>query len=147
MEICPSHLQLQELPPEREVKEMKNYEYNPCPPDIKNPLLQNQFIHELLKPGPHLDSYWVETFPKKLKGKLEYMSGQRPVGWGIIIHEGINWFVLLLGLFSILLVSGIGVVIYAARTKDVSSAAGIGAYFVAVITLAVTLQYHKWQQA
>lgn len=135
------------LPPETEVKQLKNYEYNPCPPDIEDPLLHNQFIHELLKPGPHLDSYWVDTFPKKLKGKLQYISGQRPVGWGIIINEGINWLVLLFGVFGILLFSGIGVVLYAICTKDVSSAAAIGAYFVAVTTLAVTLQYYKWQQA
>ena len=135
------------LPPETEVKQLKNYEYNPCPPDVEDPLLQNQFIHELLKPGPHLDNYWVDTFPKKLKGKLEYISGQRPVGWGIIINEGINWVVFILGAFSILLLSGVGVVIYALCTKDVSSAVGIGAYFVAVVTLVVTLHYCKWQQA
>jgi hypothetical protein len=138
---------LRALPPEAEVKQLKNYDYTPCPPDIEDPLLQNQFIHELLKPGPHLDNYWITTFPKKLKGRLEYISGQRPVGWGIIINEGINWFVLLFGVLVILLATGFVVVIYAAFTKDVSSATGIGAYLVAILSLVVTVQYFWWQQA
>jgi hypothetical protein len=134
------------LPPEAEVKQFKNYDYTPCPPDIEDPLLQNQFIHELLKPGPHLDNYWISTFPKKLKGRLEYVSGQRPIGWGIIINEGINWFALVFGAICIMLTTSFFVVMYSAMTKDVSSAAGIGAYVVAILTLVVTLHYFRWQQ-
>ena len=94
-----------------------------------------------------MDNYWITTFPKKLKGRLEYVSGQRPIGWGIIINEGVNWFVLLFGVLLTLLTTGFVVVIYAAFTKDISSAAGIGAYLVAIVSLVVTLQYFKWQQA
>ena len=121
--------------------------YSPCPPDIEDPLLHNQFIHELLKPGPHLDNYWIATFPKKLKCRLEYATGTRPIGWGIIIHEGINLVLILFGVFAILIATGLVVIVYGALTKDVSAAAGIGAYLVAILSIMVTLQYSKWQQA
>ncbi|KAH8731586.1 hypothetical protein GQ44DRAFT_333772 [Phaeosphaeriaceae sp. PMI808] len=146
MEVCPSYLKRHSLPPEIEVKQLKNYDYHPCPPDIEEPLLQNQFMHELFKPGPHLDGYWTESFPKKLKDQLNYISGQRPVGWGIIINEGINWPILWFGVLFTLILTGIVVLACAMRTGDVSSAAGLGAYFVATLTLVVTLQYYKWQE-
>jgi len=144
MEVCPSYLKPRTLPPEIEVKKLKNYDYSPCPPDVEEPLLQNQFMHELLRPGPHLDSYWTDSFPKKLKEELNYISGQRSIGWGIIINEGINWPVLLSGVLFILILTAIGVLVFSMRTGDVSSAAGLGAYFVAVVTLVVTLYYFKW---
>ncbi len=93
-EICPSYLYSLSVPPEDEVLKHRNYKYSPCPIDIEDPLLKVQFIHELLRPGPHLDGFWIETFPKKPKGRLEYVSGQRPVGWGIYVKEGYNWFAL-----------------------------------------------------
>lgn len=146
MKVCPSYLKRYTLPPETEVKQLKNYDYTPCPPEIEEPLLQNQFMHELFKPGPHLDSYWMDTFPKKLKGQLKYISGQRPIiGWGIIINEGINWPVLWYGVLFTLILTGFIVLACVVRTGDLSSAAGLGAYFVTILALVVTLHYQKWQ--
>ena len=114
--------------------------------EIEDPLLTNQFIHELMKPGEHLDSFWLETFPKKLNGRLEYISGQRAVGWGIYINEKLNWPIFLSSVLVVLIIIGIGVILFIVLRKDLSSAMGLGAYLVAVLTLIITLQYYRWQE-
>jgi hypothetical protein len=144
-EICPSNLKYPSLPPEEEVKK-KNYLYYPCPMDIEDPFLNNQFIHELCTPGAHLDRYWIDSFPKKLNGKLAYVSGQRPFGWGIHIVEGPNWYAFAFLAYVIILSSGILSVIYAILRRDISSGFGMGSYAISVLTLFVTLGYLKWQQ-
>lgn len=145
-EICPANLRYPSFPPEEEVKTKGNYLYTPCPIDIEDPFLNNQFIHELLTPGPHLDRYWVDSFPKKLNGKLEYISGQRPFGWGIHIVEGPNWYAFAFLACTIVTLSGVLSVIYAILRQDISSAFGMGSYIISVLALFVTLAYLNWQQ-
>jgi hypothetical protein len=145
-EICPSYLFFPSLPPEDEVRKHKNYAYSPCPMDIEDPLLKVPFIHELLDPGPHLDNFWTEALPKKLKGRLEYTSGKRPIGWGIHIKEGYNWFALLSITLLLLLVTAIVVIPYAI-IKDVASAVGVGQLVVSLLALVLTLNYHSWRSS
>jgi hypothetical protein len=146
MDVCPAYLQHPSIPPVEEVLQKKNYHYSPCPMDIEETLLSNQFIHELLTAGPHLDRYWIDSIPKKLNDKLLYNSGCRPFGWGVHIVEGPNWLALYLFALGFVTLSGILAVVYSALTKDVSSGFAVGAYVVTVLTLAATLQYLKFEQ-
>ena len=114
--------------------------------EIEEPLLRDQFIHELLSPGPHFDGYWTRTFPKKLKEELKYISGQQCFGWGVHIIEGSNWFAITSLMFILVLLSGILSVLYSVLRKDVAAGFAIGAYCVTTVTLAVTVGYLRWQQ-
>ena len=129
------------FPPEDEVRAQR-YTYSPCPMDVK--IHQIPFIHELLKPGPHLGDYWLTMFPKKLREPLVWADGQQVIGWGIQINEGLNWTVILSFVMFCLLLTGICVALYAIYREDVSAAAGLGAYIIAVIAVLVPLQYHAW---
>jgi hypothetical protein len=111
-----------------------------------------EFLHiplpHLLKPGPHVDKFWITTFPKKLNEQLVRnpgTDGQRVIGWDIRINEELNWRCVLLLLIVVLFVTGIGVVTYAMMTSDDSSAFGMGAYSVAVSTTFITYQYFAWK--
>lgn len=111
-----------------------------------------EFLHiplpHLLKPGPHVDKFWITTFPKKLNEQLVRnpgTDGQKVIGWGIRINEELNWRCVLLLLIVVLFVTGIGVVTYAMVTSDDSSAFGMGAYLVAVSTTFITYQYFAWK--
>jgi hypothetical protein len=94
MNVCPAYLQHPSIPSVEEVLLLKNHHYSACLMDIEETLLSNQFIHQLLTAGPHLDRYWIDSIPKKLKVKPLYTSGCRPCGWGVHIVEGPNWLVL-----------------------------------------------------
>ena len=114
--------------------------------EIEDPLLHDQFIHELLIPGPHLDRYWIRTFPKKLNERLKYTSDQPPCfGWGVHIIESPNWYAIASLMFVLVILSGILSVVYSIARKDVSAGFSIGAYCVAIVTLGVTVRYLKWQ--
>lgn len=105
-------------------------------------------LAHLLKPGPHLDTFWVSTFPKKLSEELRRPAGteQSVVGWGIRINERLNWTVVMLGILTILLLISIGVGVYSATTSDNSSAFGFGAFLAALFTVYVTYQYFAWKE-
>jgi len=75
--VCPSDLKYSSLPSKEEVKK-KNYLYYLCSMDIEDPPPNNQPIHEPRTLGRYLDRYWIDSFSKKLNGKLEYVLGQRP---------------------------------------------------------------------
>jgi hypothetical protein len=138
--ICPDKVRLG-LPPEDQVKVEKNYHYDPCPTDIEV-LSIPQFSH-LLKPGIHSYDFWLKTFPKKLRAELTYQPAV--VGWGLIIHEGWDWVVLLSNMLVLTILVGVAVVLYAIFTHDPASAFGFGAYAMAVITLLFTVKYWAWQ--
>lgn len=144
-EHCPGWFKRRQFPPEAEVYE-RRYLYDPVPMDVE---VANIPLPHLLRPGPHLDDFWLKTFPKKLRERLIRQSGnhgQRVVGWGIHINEEINMLYVLWLLVMLLVVVGISVLIYALVTSDNASAFGLGAYLVALITVYVTYQYVAWKQ-
>ena len=90
----------------------------------------------------------MTTFPKKLHEPLvrkHGAAGQRVVGWGIDIKEELNWRCILFFISAVLLLTGVGVVIYVVVASDPSSAFGLGAYLVAVITTFIAYQYFAWR--
>lgn len=130
------------LPPEEQVKVAKNYHYDPCPTTDWAVLSIPKFSH-LLKPGVHSYDFWLKTFPKKLRTELACQPAT--IGWGLIIHEGWDWVVLLSGMLIIMVLIGIAVVLYAIFTHDASSGVGLGSYAVTILTLLAMLKYWAWQ--
>jgi hypothetical protein len=144
-ESFPGWFQKRQFPPQDQVLAGK-YLYEPVPMEDVD-FLEIPLSH-LLKPGDHLDKFWITTFPKKISEPLVRrcgVDGQRVIGWGIRINEELNWRYVLLLTFGILVVTGISVVSYAVITSDKSSAFGMGAYLVAVFTTYITYQYFAWK--
>lgn len=145
-ECCPRWFKKRELPPETEVKAGR-YRYEPVPMDDVE--LAEIPLSHLLKPGPHTDRFWITTFPKKLREQLVRRpgaDGQRVIGWGIRINEGLNWSYILLLTLILLIVIGLIVIVYAMTTSDGSAAFGLGAFLVAVFTVYSTYQYLAWKE-
>jgi hypothetical protein len=83
------------------------------------------------------ETLWGPRLPQKLGASLLFSKDPLPIGWGIQVIEGPNW-----GLFwSIQAIStalsGVVAGIYAACTKDRATAVAIGAWMVAVQTMAM----------
>lgn len=98
-------------------------------------------LPHLLKTGPHTDTFWMETFPKKLREQLVRQpgaDGQRVIGWGVRINEGLNWAFILISLLITIIMIGISVAIYSALTSDNSSAFGLEAFLAALLTIYIT---------
>ena len=140
-EICPAYFTKPSFPPEDEVRAQR-YQYSPCPMAVE--IHDIPFLHELLKPGPHLGNYWLTLLPKKLQHPLEWTPSRAVVGWGIHINEGMDWRVILALVILCLILTGLCVGLYATIRGDVSTAAGLGAYIVAVIAVVIPLQYYAW---
>lgn len=138
--ICPDKVRLG-IPPVNQVKVEKNYHYYPCPTDVE--VLSIPKFSHLLKPGHHRYDFWLKTFPKKLREQLTYRPAV--IGWGLIIHEGWDWVVLLSNMLILMILIGVGVALYAIFTHDPASAFSFGAYALAVITLLCTMRYWAWQ--
>ncbi|KAJ9616857.1 hypothetical protein H2200_000577 [Cladophialophora chaetospira] len=141
MDIRPWNFHSPSLPPETEVKVKKTYHYNPCPAEVDPTGLNSELLHCLWKPGPHLDRFWLDFFPKKLKEALWYASSKPEVntGWGVRIVEGTNWAsvtLLALVLFSFSAILGI---ICSVITHDIGAAFSISAFVAVLPTLGVTL--------
>lgn len=146
MESCPRWFKPRNIPPEAEVREGR-YLYEPFP--MEDVEFADIPLRHLLKPGPHTDRFWTTTFPKKTLSPLVRVpghQGQRVVGLGIRINEGLNSAFVLLSILMILLVIGAGVIIYARATSDNSSAFGLGAFIVAILTVYLTYQYLAWKE-
>ncbi|KAI1330599.1 hypothetical protein F5Y16DRAFT_338820 [Xylariaceae sp. FL0255] len=145
-QCCPRWFKAREVPPEEEVR-AKRYHYEPVPMDDVE--FADIPLKHLMKPGPHTDKFWITTFPKKLDLQLVRpagQNGQRVIGWGIHIKEKLNWPYILLVMFAMLLVSSGAVAIYAIVTSDHSSAFGLGAFLVALMTVYITYQYFAWKE-
>lgn len=139
MDITPRILECC-LPPREEVEVKHNYHYAPCPPDVQDQTLGLPFLHVLLEPGNHLDDFWTNHIPKKLKNELEYKSGPDPViGWGVHIVEGPNWHALAALSVVFVAASLVLALVYSFVTSDVSSAFTVGSFVLAAETLVVTL--------
>ncbi|KAM5341256.1 hypothetical protein ACJ41O_015365 [Fusarium nematophilum] len=98
--------------------------------------------------GPHLDTFWITTFPKKLSEELRRPAGggQRVIGWGIRVNESLNWSLILFSILIIFLLTTVGVIIYSTATSDSSSAFGLGAFLAALMTVYLTYQYFAWKE-
>lgn len=130
------------LPPEEEVKVKGNYHYHPCPPYVWDQTLGIPFLHVLLEPGNHLDSFWTNYIPKKLKQELKYQSGSDPranIGWGIHIVEGFNWHALAVLTAIFIAISMVPALVYSLKKNDISSGFSVGSFVLAAATLVVTL--------
>lgn len=106
-------------------------------------------LSHLLKPGPHADTFWMATFPKKLREPLVRLlgaDGQRVIGWGIRINEGLNWTYIMFLVLILIVAIGVMVVVYAVLTSDNSAAFGLGAILVALFTVYITYQYLTWKE-
>jgi hypothetical protein len=106
-------------------------------------------LSHLCTPGPHLDNFWLTLSPKKLSTPLLRTpgpAGQRVLGWGIHIKERLNWVAILAAILFVLVLSGIVVLCYAMITSDISSAFGLGAYLVGMLTVYITFQYFSWHE-
>ncbi|KAF7520040.1 hypothetical protein G7054_g12904 [Neopestalotiopsis clavispora] len=123
LEIYAGHIEKPEIPSTDEVQVKKTYEYEPI--TLKAKIL-NVPIHELLKPGVHLNRYWWKRFPKKLHSPLTFDEDLDCCGWGILITEGWNRpFVLFVCLLSMMSFA-IFVALYSICTHDGSTGAGKG---------------------
>jgi len=149
MDIRPWNFYSPSLPPEVEVRINKTYHYDPCPVDVDPTGLSGELLHCLWKPGPHLDRFWLDLFPKKLKESLHYVSSKPEVnsGWGIHVVEGLNWAsVTFLGLVLVSISAILGI-IYSAVTHDVGAAFGMSAFFGVLPALGIAslqLRPVKW---
>ena len=139
--ICPDKVR-PGLPPEEQVKVQRNYLYEPCPTDVE--VLSIPKFSYPLKPGAHHYDFWLKTIPKKLRTELVYRPAV--VGWGLMVHEDWDWVIVLSNFLALMIIFGIGVVVYAALSHDPSSAFGFGAYGMAVVTLLITIKYWAWQE-
>jgi hypothetical protein len=138
--------QTKKIPPKVEVDEGR-YLYEPVPMDDVE--LAYIPLKHLLKPGPHSDNFWITRFPKKIRDPLSRLPGSggtTVIGWGIRVNECLNWAVIFLLIFIILLAVGLSVTVYAVTTSDSSSAFGLGSFLVALFTVYLTYQYFAWKE-
>jgi hypothetical protein len=138
--VQPWHFSSPSLPPEPEVKVKKSYHYHPCPQDdVDLACLRGAMLHSLLKPGPHLDEFWLHRFPKKLGEGLIYRSGLADgnAGWGIHLVEGPNAALIVwLGLV-VTTISGLLGIVYSAVRKDPGGGFGMASWIVALFALVI----------
>lgn len=138
-DVVPEILEYPCLPPQIEVQK-QNYHYAPCPADIQNPLLRYPYLHDLFEPGYHLDTFWTNRTPKKLKQALQYSNGGDPViGWGVHIIEGPNWYALVVLAVLFVFATFILSLAYSLAGHDASSGFTMGSFFLSAGTLLITL--------
>lgn len=105
-------------------------------------------LWHMRKDGPHTECFWYDVVPKKLNEGLFRPPGTRGhvYGYGIRIHEKLNKLLVLWWILIAVVVTGISVAVFALFTEDNSSAFGLGAYLVAVLTVYIPLQYEVWKR-
>ena len=131
MDVRPWNFRSPDLPPEVEVIDKKTYHYAPCPIGGNPNELNREVIHSLLQPDkPHLDRFWLDLFPKKLKEQLLYKTGSTEMcsGWGIHIVEGVNKLTVVLLAIALLGISGVLGIVYTVVTRDASSGFAIATF-------------------
>lgn len=129
------------LPPEQEVRQQR-YLYAPCPhDDYEIASLDHVMMHSLLTPGPHLDRFWLDQFPKKLKVPLSYRYGSGTsdapanVAWGLRLRYGVNWTAMLWVLVVVVALSGAAAIVYSVVLGDPGSAFQIAGYVLTAVAL------------
>ena len=131
MDVRPWNFRSPDLPPEIEVINKRTYHYAPCPIEGNPNELNREVVHSLLQPDkPHLDRFWLDLFPKKLKEQLLYNTGSTEMcsGWGIHIVEGVNRLTVVLLAIALLGVSGVLGTTYTVITHDASSGFAIATF-------------------
>lgn len=128
------------LPPPTEVK-AQNYHYEPCPSEVSNPIDGLGFMHVLLMPGEHFDSFWTNQVPKKLQKELKYKVGSKTpiIGWGLYIVESPNWHALTVLTIVTAIICLIIALVYSIVMKDASGGFTVGSFFLGVLTLFIAL--------
>ena len=140
-DIRPWNFQSPSFPPEVEVKVKKTYHYFPCPVDVDPTGLNGELLHCLWKPGPHLDRFWLDFFPKKLKEALQYASSKPEMntGWGIHVVEGVNWAAVTYLAFVLVSISAVLGIVYSAVAHDVGGGFGMAAFLGALPALGIAV--------
>ena len=141
LEIYANILNKPDIPSEEEMDRLK-YEYRPVPSYAK---LITIPAHALLEPGPHLDDFWLDTFPKKLEQMLIRKRQQECIGWGIQINESWNKRFISAIAFLVLISFALFVTLYSIITGDRSTGAGIGSFLVALFTVSCWFKYEGWK--
>lgn len=92
--------------------------------------------------------FWYTRVPKKLDEPLFWPpdTDEDVLGYGIRIKEKLNIVLVLCWALVGLVLTGVAVVLCAARTGDNSSAFGLGAYLVALLAIYIPLQYESWKR-
>jgi hypothetical protein len=103
--------------------------------------LNGELLHALLKPGQHLQDFWLQIFPKRLDEAMNFVPKipNLNIGWGIRIIDGVNWeSVTFVAMILLSFSAGIGIV-YSAIAHDVGAAFTIAAFLGIWPGLGVTL--------
>jgi len=148
-DITPYVLEADCLPPREEVL-AERYHYRPCPADNLLPALRVPYLHVFFEPGVHMDDFWTNRMPKKLRDRLAYLPVDRRdpqteeplsppiIGWGVHIVEGPNWPAFFVLSWLAIGASFVLALAYCAVAGDVSGAFGMASYLVGVVTVGVT---------
>lgn len=125
----------------------RRYLYTPVP--VVDAEILGMNLWHMRKDGPHTECFWYDVMPKKLNEGLFRPPGTRGhvYGYGIRIHEKLNVLLVLSWSLIAIITTGIVTMIYALLTKDTSSAFGLGAYLMAILTLCISLQYEVWKRS
>lgn len=104
-------------------------------------------LQHMLKPGNHFarasdPCWWNKAIPKKLNTRLDHSAGMN--GWGIQINEVLNKRLVTIWVLLLVIATAPVVITYSLVTKDTSTAAGLGAYLVAILAFLATLHYQNW---
>lgn len=117
------------------------YAYSPCPPDIgDNPVDPGFFMHSFRSPGDHSNNLIIERLPKKMHSQLACHRGlDGPVqqGWGILIVEGPNWFLIRLTVGSLTFVIGTISVACSVITQSVQDGSSVGQLLMTIMGIGI----------
>lgn len=131
--LIPIDLQ-RSYPPEDEVWAQR-WEYRPCPKSFTSFKLGEAFVKTMLAPGhSHRYDAWLHLFPKKLHSELKFQNGERNIGWGIHIAEGVDAYA---AIFYIAIGSGFFGVLYSTIAKDAGAGFTVAAWIATVAALFV----------
>jgi len=126
----------------------KKYEYEKCPLDDLPPMDHRTFLHYMNEHDGngaqnHSDAQWLPRLPKKMGPSILLgRPSEIPFGWGVHIIEGPNKQVMALATCLGLLVVFLLSLMYAVVAKTEEQGFGIGAFFVAELTVGITAMYY-----
>ncbi|KAI9890753.1 MAG: hypothetical protein M1814_003683 [Vezdaea aestivalis] len=111
------------------------------------PIPSDRFMHCFYDPSNHTGRRWIDRLPKKLGDSLkDIRTPGVDHAWGIFIHDGPNWFVIipcvLFGLVCSLLVA----VLYALCKKDVQGGWTLGSWVVGCEAVWLTVMFSRYAQ-
>ncbi|KAB2099085.1 hypothetical protein AG0111_0g12615 [Alternaria gaisen] len=125
-------LETPSFPPETEVRH--NYDYNPCPMNVR-PMDSRVFFHHFYAPETeHPDVFWSERLPWKVGPALRPKDN----GWGIHLGESPDWPLFAASMCLLLLLSGVVAGIYAWLMKDAQTGVAIGAWLTSAQVMGIT---------